>query len=353
MNNFLSTINVLANDLHTDDVTTIDKIIIDFFNKLFQGNGWGNFLLTIFSFLLCLILVGIIGYQREAQGHNAGFRTHLLVGMGSCLIMVISMYSIGYSADKYETMRLAASVPTGIGFLGAGVIIKNRATIKGLTTASTLWVSMAIGLACGSGNFTIAILGSLVIYLILFFFYKFEIHAGKKASKLVIYLEKDSKISFKEIMKAIKMEDGRKILANYGLDPKLGKYNRSFCEDCNCSIETPPPATVCDKCGGTNITMGVYDRIEIIKDQESTSPSFRPKYNYQIPLGFMPGVGGKTIEKLLSNFGTEMTILHKIAKDDIEGIIGAKQAEIIDNARKGQMHIHAGGGGVYGKVQIG
>jgi len=160
-------------------------------------------------------------------------------------------------------------------------------------------------------------------------------------------------ISFKEIMKAIKMEDGRKILANYGLDPKLGKYNRSFCEDCNCSIETPPPATVCDKCGGTNITMGVYDRIEIIKDQESTSPSFRPKYNYQIPLGFMPGVGGKTIEKLLSNFGTEMTILHKITKDDIEGLIGAKQAEIIDGARKGQMHIHAGGGGVYGKVQIG
>ena len=160
-------------------------------------------------------------------------------------------------------------------------------------------------------------------------------------------------ISFKEIMKAIKMKDGRKIIANYGLDPKLGKYNRSFCEDCNCSIETPPPATVCDKCGGTNITMGVYDRIEIIKDQKSTSPSFRPKYNYQIPLGFMPGVGGKTIEKLLSNFGTEMTILHKIAKDDIEGIIGAKQAEIIDSARKGEMHIHAGGGGVYGKVQIG
>ena len=161
------------------------------------------------------------------------------------------------------------------------------------------------------------------------------------------------KICFKEIMKAIKMEDGRKILANYGLDPKLGKYNRSFCEDCNSSIETPPPAIVCNKCGGTNITMGVYDRIEIIKDQESTSPSFRPQYNYQIPLGFMPGVGGKTIEKLLSNFGTEMTILHKIAKDDIEGIIGAKQAEIIDGARKGKMHIQAGGGGVYGKLQIG
>ncbi len=204
MDNILSYLNVLTTSgLHTDDVTTIDKIIIDFFNSLFGGNGFGNLLLIILSFLLCLILVGIIGYQREAQGHNAGFRTHLLVGMGSCLIMVVSLYSLGYSADKYETMRLAASVPTGIGFLGAGVIIKNRASIKGLTTASTLWVSMAIGLACGSGNFTIAIIGSLMIYLILFVFYRFEIHAGKKANKLIIYLEKDSKISFKEIIDCI------------------------------------------------------------------------------------------------------------------------------------------------------
>ena len=54
-----------------------------------------------------------------------------------------------------------------------------------------------------------------------------------------------------KLFKAIKIEDGRKIIANYGLDPKLGKYNRSFCEDCNCSIETNPPAIKCDKCGGT------------------------------------------------------------------------------------------------------
>ena len=160
-------------------------------------------------------------------------------------------------------------------------------------------------------------------------------------------------ISFKEIVKAIKMEDGRKILANYGLDPKLGKYNRSFCEDCNMSIETPPPATKCDKCGGENITMGVYDRIEIIKDKESKSPDFRPPYNYQIPLGFMPGVGNKTIEKLLNTFGTEMTILHKLTKDDLESEVGTKQANIIDESRKGKVHIQAGGGGVYGKLQVG
>ncbi len=158
-------------------------------------------------------------------------------------------------------------------------------------------------------------------------------------------------VSFKEIFKAIKGEDGRKIICNYGLDPKLGKYNRSFCEDCNCSIETPAPALKCDKCGGTNITMGVFDRIEMIKDQESTSPSFRPEYHYQVPLQFMPGVGNKAIEKLLSVFGTEMTILNKVTRDDLESCVGEKLADVIDNARQGKMHIHAGGGGVYGKVE--
>lgn len=158
-------------------------------------------------------------------------------------------------------------------------------------------------------------------------------------------------VSFKEIFKAIKGEDGRRIICNYGLDPKLGKYNRSFCEDCNCSIETPAPALKCDKCGGTNITMGVFDRIEMIKDQESTSPSFRPEYHYQVPLQFMPGVGNKAIEKLLSAFGTEMTILNKVTRDDLESCVGEKLADVIDNARQGKMHIHAGGGGVYGKVE--
>ena len=158
-------------------------------------------------------------------------------------------------------------------------------------------------------------------------------------------------VSFKEIFKAIKGEDGRKIICNYGLDPKLGKYNRSFCEDCNCSIETPAPALKCDKCGGTNITMGVFDRIEMIKDQESTSPSFRSEYHYQVPLQFMPGVGNKAIEKLLSAFGTEMTILNKVTRDDLESCVGEKLADVIDNARQGKMHIHAGGGGVYGKVE--
>ena len=158
-------------------------------------------------------------------------------------------------------------------------------------------------------------------------------------------------ISFKEIVKALKKEDGRKVIANYGLDPKLGKYHRTFCEDCNMPVIGEAPVLKCDRCNGTNITMGVYDRIEIIKDKKETkSPANRPPYIYQIPLTFMPGVGGKTIEKLLSNFETEMNILHKLSKDDIEAVVGSKMADVIVNARSGNMNIQAGGGGVYGKV---
>ena len=158
-------------------------------------------------------------------------------------------------------------------------------------------------------------------------------------------------ISFKEIVKALKNEDGRKIIANYGLDPKLGKYHRSFCEDCNDSIEIDQAATVCPKCGGQNITFGVFDRIELIKDKKQTqSPKNRPPYIYQVPLSFIPGVGGKTIEKLLSNFETEMNILHKVSKDDIEAVVGEKIAKNIEKSITGNIEVHSGGGGIYGKV---
>ena len=94
-------------------------------------------------------------------------------------------------------------------------------------------------------------------------------------------------ISFKELLKALKNEDGRRIVTNYGLDPKLGKYHRTYCEVCEKNIPGPAPVTKCDTCDSRNITMGVYDRIQIIKDKkESKSPANRPEYVYQIPLSF-------------------------------------------------------------------
>ena len=159
-------------------------------------------------------------------------------------------------------------------------------------------------------------------------------------------------ISFKELLMALKNENGRKIVSNYGLDPKLGKYHRTYCEVCDKRIDGIAPVTKCNTCDSRNITMGVYDRIEIIKDKKDTkSPKFRPEYIYQIPLTFIPGVGGKTINKLLDYFGTEMTILHKLSNDDIEAIVGEKVAKNIISARDGKMHIVEGGGGVYGKVE--
>ncbi len=158
-------------------------------------------------------------------------------------------------------------------------------------------------------------------------------------------------ISFKEFLKAIKNEDERKILTNYGLDPKLGKYHRTYCEVCEKNIPGQAPVTKCDTCDSRNITMGVYDRIQIIKDKkESKSPENRPEYVYQIPLSFIPGLGNKTIEKLLSSFDTEMNILHKLSYDDLEAVVGEKNAKNIINAREGKMHIQAGGGGIYGKI---
>ncbi|MBR3152945.1 MAG: TIGR00375 family protein [Clostridia bacterium] len=158
-------------------------------------------------------------------------------------------------------------------------------------------------------------------------------------------------ISFKEIVKALKGEDGRKIICNYGLDPKLGKYHRTFCDNCNQVIETVEPVEVCPNCGSKKVTFGVYDRIKLLRDKKvSKSPKSRPEYIYQVPLQFVPGVGGKTIEKLLDTFGTEMTILHKLSYDDIEAVVGSKVAQTIENARSGKIAIASGGGGNYGKL---
>ena len=159
-------------------------------------------------------------------------------------------------------------------------------------------------------------------------------------------------ISFKELVKAIKNEDKRKIVSNYGLDPKLGKYHRTYCEVCNMRVPGKAPVTKCKNCDSRNITMGVLDRIEIIKDKKKTeSPEFRAKYVYQIPLTFIPGIGPKVMNKLLINFETEMNVLHKLSYDDIEAVCGANVAKNIINAKTGNLNISAGGGGVYGKVE--
>jgi len=165
----------------------------------------------------------------------------------------------------------------------------------------------------------------------------------------IIELEK---ANFKEILLALQRKEGRKIIANYGLDPKLGRYHRTFCEICNYTATNNPPVYKCEKCGSDKIVKGVFDRIVEIRDyQQSISPSHRPPYYHQVPLEFIPGVGKKTLNKLFDYFGTEMNVLHEASYQEISQIVGFEIAQNINLARKGLLNLSPGGGGKYGKVK--
>ncbi len=175
---------------------TIDQYIVEWLqNKLTTPKGipFGNLLLCIIALVLCVLLVGLIGFEREKRGRSAGLRTHLLVGVGSTILMIISIYGFpmllkadGTPLFSRDVARLAAQIITGVGFLGAGAIIHSNSGIKGLTTAGTIWASMAIGLACGSFNFVLALVGTLLIILVLTAFKKIEVRVNKKTPTIVL-----------------------------------------------------------------------------------------------------------------------------------------------------------------------
>lgn len=157
-------------------ILTLDQWLANFFNNLTTSAGWsyGNLILCFIAVVLCVFLCGCIGIEREKRARGAGLRTHLLVGVGSCIIMIISIYGFPQNVGNRDVARLAAQAVTGVGFLGAGTIVHYNGGIKGLTTASTIWLTMAIGLACGSLNLILAIFGTAVIMLVLIVFRKFE-----------------------------------------------------------------------------------------------------------------------------------------------------------------------------------
>jgi uncharacterized protein (TIGR00375 family) len=156
--------------------------------------------------------------------------------------------------------------------------------------------------------------------------------------------------SFLELKRALLRQDGRHVAANYGLNPKLGKYYRTRCLGCEALL--PPEETKrCLRCGSHKVVKGVWDRVAEIADQPSTSPAHRPPYVYQVPLEFIPKLGPKTLSKLLDRFGTEMRILHHADIEDIESIAGTSIAEHIRLAREQRLQFDEGGGGMYGKVK--
>ena len=169
-------------------ITTFDQKLAELLNN-WTVNDWpiGNLMLVLIAIVLSVVLCGVIGIERELRGRSAGLRTHLLVGVGSCVIMIISIY--GFPAvvgpDKRDVARLAAQIITGVGFLGSGAIIHHNSGIKGLTTAGTIWIVMAIGIACGSFNFIIAIIATLIIIFVLTTVRKIEVKLNKNISRII------------------------------------------------------------------------------------------------------------------------------------------------------------------------
>jgi len=114
-------------------------------------------------------LGGLVGLERELREREAGFRTHLLVSVGSCLFTLVSAYGFheflvnGGSIVRADPTRIAAQIVTGIGFLGAGAIIRQGFSVRGLTTAATLWVVAAIGMASGAGYYSAAVITTALV----------------------------------------------------------------------------------------------------------------------------------------------------------------------------------------------
>lgn len=135
-----------------------------------------DFVEIILRLLLALIMGGIIGAERQLHRKAAGFRTHILVCVGSALMMLVSIFI--YFTFRDETTidpgRVAGHVISGIGFLGAGTIIVTRGSVRGLTTAATLWATAAVGLAIGCGFYLAALITTMIIILSLICLEAFE-----------------------------------------------------------------------------------------------------------------------------------------------------------------------------------
>jgi uncharacterized protein (TIGR00375 family) len=161
--------------------------------------------------------------------------------------------------------------------------------------------------------------------------------------------------TFEELRKVLHRQDDRQVVANYGLNPRLGKYHRTFCAACDSIIDEKESVLErCIYCGSKKIVRGVMDRIfEVADRKQSQSPAYRPPYLYQVPLEFLPGLGPKKMNRLLEACGTEMNVLHRSSYEQLLEAADESIAAMIIAAREGKLMLTTGGGGVYGKVYKG
>lgn len=161
------------------------------FLQYFQISNPDILLRIIFS----IILGSLIGLEREMTNKSAGLRTQIMVCLGSCIFTILSIYGFSTAVTLYplgDPSRVAAQIITGIGFIGAGTVLRQGLTVTGLTTASTLWIVAAIGMACGCGKISLAVVSTILAVAILVLIRIFEFKIMTKNNKHL----KKVKISF-------------------------------------------------------------------------------------------------------------------------------------------------------------
>lgn len=145
---------------------------------------------VVVRIFLAMLLGGGIGMEREKSKRPAGFRTHILVCVGSCMTALIGLFAWQEFGNMSDPLRISAQVVSGISFLGVGtILVKEHDHITGLTTAAGLWTTAAIGIACGFGFYLGAVLGALVVALTAAILFKLEARGRKKNRKLTLYAE--------------------------------------------------------------------------------------------------------------------------------------------------------------------
>lgn len=155
--------------------------------------------------LLAVLFGGIIGLERGANNHPAGFRTHILVCVGATLAMLTNQYIYQYISSDTDPARLGAQVITGVGFLGVGTIfVTGKHKIKGLTTSACLWTSACLGLTIGIGFYSAAIIAAILIFTSIALLPKVELYFYHNARLINLYVEMDSLQNFRKFISELK-----------------------------------------------------------------------------------------------------------------------------------------------------
>lgn len=168
-------------------------------NWLYQNVIVDSYIIRMFTACLCGAL---IGFERSRRQKDAGLRTHIIVALGSALIMIVSKYGfidiLQYEGLRADASRIASNVVTGVGFLGAGVIFVRDVSIKGLTTAAGIWATAGVGLAIGAGMYPLGIAASMMMVVSQLFLHRFFTKLENTANEFVVVVT-DTKDSVKNL----------------------------------------------------------------------------------------------------------------------------------------------------------